>query len=229
VQIVFVHGSGQSGACWQLQTVAFPGSDALDLPGHPDGELLPSIEACVDWLKARIDRKGYEDIVLVGHSIGGAIAMLYALNHPEDLAAMVLVGSGARLRVMPQMLEMLERAVDDPELLAPLLRQGWEKVQPELAEGLLARSQAIGAAAFLSDLRACDRFDIIERLGDIRTRTLAICGTEDVMTPPKYSQFLADRIPGAEVVFIEGGTHMVFLEHPDTVNRAIADFLEELG
>lgn len=229
MQIVFIHGSGQSGACWQLQTAAFPGSDALDLPGHPEGELLPSIEACVDWLKTTIDGKGYADVVLVGHSIGGAIAMLYALNHPDDLAGIVLVGSGGRLRVMPQMLEMLEGAVDDPALLPPLLRQGWEKVPSELAEDLMARSQAIGAAAFLNDLRACDRFDIIDRLGEIRTPTLAICGTEDVMTPPKYSQFLADRIPGAGVVFVEGGTHMVFAEQPEAVNRAIADFLQKLG
>jgi pimeloyl-ACP methyl ester carboxylesterase len=229
VQIIFIHGSGQSGACWQLQTPAFPGSDALDLPGHPEGELLPSIEACVDWLKATVDRKGYEDVVLVGHSIGGAVAMLYALNHPEDLAANVLVGSGARLRVLPQMLAMLERAVGDPAVLASMLSQSWEKVPPALAEDLMARSQAIGAAAFLNDLEACDRFDIIDRLGEIRTPTLAICGTEDVMTPPKYSQFLADRIEGSEVVFVEGGTHMVFLEQPEVVNRAIAAFLRKLA
>ena len=172
MQIVFVHGSGQSGASWQLQTRAFVGSDALDLPGHPDGESLPSVEACVDWLKATLD---------------------------------------------------------EPSLLAPMQRESFAKLKPELVNDLVERSEANGAAAFLNDLRACDRFDIIDRLSEIAIPTLAICGTEDVMTPPKYSQFLADRIAGAEVKFIEGGTHMVFLEQPDAVNSAIAEFLEGLA
>jgi pimeloyl-ACP methyl ester carboxylesterase len=226
MQIVFVHGSGGCGAVWQHQTDFFRGSDAVDLPGHPDGELLPSVDAYVDWLKAYIDGKAYGKVVIVGHSIGGAIAMLYALNHPEDLAAIVLVGSGARLRVLPQILQELEKAIDDPALFVQMLRGTWEKVDPDVGEPLMARFEDIGPAAFLNDLRACDRFDIIDRLSEITTPTLAVCGTDDVMTPPKYSHFLTDGIAGARAEIIQGGTHMVFLEKPDQVNRAIEAFLD---
>jgi len=229
MKLVFVHGSGQSGAFWQLQTAAFPSSDALDLPGHPGGEPLPTVEAYADWLKATLDRKAYEDVVLIGHSIGGAIAMLYALRHPKDLAAMVLVGSGARLRVLPSTLAALGRALDDPSLLTALLRPGLALVPPALAEDLIAHFEEVGAAVFLNDMRACDRFDVMDRLAEIQTPTLAICGSRDVMTPPKYSQFLADRIDGARSVVIEDGTHMVFLERPDEVNRAITRFLAGLA
>jgi pimeloyl-ACP methyl ester carboxylesterase len=180
-------------------------------------------------LKATIDEKGYESVVLVGHSLGGAIALLYALSYPEDLVAIVCVGSGARLRVLPETLKILERAIDDPSLLAAMQRESFAKLKPELMNDLIARSEANGAASFLTDLRACDRFDIIDRLSEIATPTLAICGTEDVMTPLKYSQFLADRIEGAEVRLIDGGTHMVFLEQADVVNSAIAEFLEGLA
>ncbi len=117
-------------------------------------------------------------------------------------------------------------AVDDPSLLAPLLRSTWENVEPGLAKALMAKSEEIGAVAFLNDLEACDRFDVIDRLSEIAMPTLAICGAEDLMTPPKYSRFLADRIAGARAQIIPGGTHMVFLEKPDEVNRSIQRFLD---
>jgi len=228
MQLIFVHGSGGCGAYWHHQTDFFPGSVAVDLPGHPEGALLPTVAEYADWLDAYVEANGYRDVVVIGHSIGGAIAMLYALKRPAELRAIVLVGSGARLRVLPQMLRSLEKALDDPELFAELIRPAWQKVEPGLADALRKTSEQIGPAAFLNDLRACDRFDILDRLAEIGTPTLAICGSEDVMTPPRYSHFLASGIEGASAEIIQGGTHMVFLEKPAAVNRAIERFLERL-
>jgi pimeloyl-ACP methyl ester carboxylesterase len=228
MQIVFIHGSGGTGAVWHYQSRAFAGSDAIDLPGHPEGELLPTVEACANWLKAYVDRRGYEDVVLVGHSIGGAIAMQYALDHPAALAALVLVGSGARLRVHPQTLDSMRDAIGAPEKLAPMLRFGWKQVERELRNDLLEVHVGLGASVFVNDFEACDRFDVIDRLGEIRVPTLALCGTQDALTPPRYSEFLAARIEGAKLEVIEGGTHFVFLEKPDEVNRAIAGFLASI-
>jgi len=107
----------------------------------------------------------------------------------------------------------------------------WSKkarVSPEFAAELRGLSLAVGPDAFLADLRACDRFDVVERLGEIGTPTLAIVGTEDVMTPPKYSSFLGERMPDARVEIVDGGTHFVFAEYPDAVNQAIADFVASL-
>ncbi len=80
----------------------------------------------------------------------------------------------------------------------------------------------------LNDLRACDEFDIMNRLGEIGVPTLAICGSDDIMTPPKYSHRLVEKIPGARAVIIQGGTHMVFAEKPGEVNAAIDEFLQGL-
>lgn len=226
--LVFVHGSGGCGAHWCYQTAHFPDSDAVDLPGHPEGELLPSVEAYADWLAQRVAARGDGDVVLIGHSIGGAIALQCALQQPEWLRGMVLLGSGARLRVLPQTLQLLEQAEGEPALFSEMLRAAWERVEPGVAEVLRKRSEAIGPAAFLNDLRACDRFDVMQRLGEIATPTLALCGSDDVMTPPKYSHFLAKQIAVARAVIVPGGTHMVFLEQPDAVNRAIEEFVDRL-
>jgi pimeloyl-ACP methyl ester carboxylesterase len=68
----------------------------------------------------------------------------------------------------------------------------------------------------------------MDRLGEIEIPLLAVSATDDVMTPPKYSQYLADHMQNARAVTIPGGTHFVFAEKPQEVNRAIEDFLKTL-
>jgi pimeloyl-ACP methyl ester carboxylesterase len=68
----------------------------------------------------------------------------------------------------------------------------------------------------------------MERIAEINIPTLALCGDQDVMTPPKYSLYLADHMPRAKALVIEGGTHMVFAEKPLEVNRAIDEFLQTI-
>jgi len=70
--------------------------------------------------------------------------------------------------------------------------------------------------------------DIMDRLSEISVPTLALCGSDDIMTPPKYSHHLVEKLPEARAVVIDGGTHMVFAEKPEEVNSAIAEFLQEL-
>lgn len=228
MKLIFVHGSGGCKEAWHYQTKHFPDADAIDLPGHPDGEPRTSVDGYVDWLRGYIKERGYNDVVLAGHSLGSAIAQLYALKYPEDLKGLILIGGGARLRVHPMYLEMLEKAKSDPSMLESFFEMAWGLIDPELMEVLRRRALENGPAVFLNDMLCCDKFDIMDRVHEIKVPTLALCGSEDVMTPPKYTQYLADRIEGAKGVIIEGGTHMVFAEKPDEVNQAIEDFLRSL-
>jgi pimeloyl-ACP methyl ester carboxylesterase len=230
MKLVFIHGSGGTGRVWRYQTDRFPGSVAVTLPGHPDGAPCESIEEATRWLRSELESgAGSEALVLVGHSLGGAIALQYALDHPDEVAGIVLVGSGARLRVHPATLTALEKAVAHPESFGKMFEDNFQKVSPEFAAELREQSVAVGPAPFLADLRACDRFDVVDRLGEIGAPTLAIAGTEDVMTAPKYSTFLEERMPNASARIIDGGTHFVFAEYPDEVNQAIADFVTSLA
>ena len=228
MKLVFVHGSGGCKEAWHHQTRFFEDADAVDLPGHPEGEPCASIGGYVQWLREYIRERAYRDVVLVGHSLGSAIALLYALEHPDELEAIVLVGGGARLRVHPMFLEGLAKAEEKPEIFLEFLKTGHERIDPELAEVLLRRAEENGPAVTLNDLRACDAFDVMDRLGELRLSLLALCGDEDTMTPPKYSRFLAEKIPTARAVVVPGGTHMVFAEKPDEVNAAIDAFLRGL-
>ena len=228
MKLIFIHGSGGCKEVWYYQTKYFPNAAAIDLPGHPEGEPRTSVDSYVEWLRGYIKDRGYSDVVLAGHSLGSAIAQLYALKYAEDLKGLILIGGGARLRVNPMYLEMLEQAKSDPGMLEGFFEMSWGLIDPELMGVLRRRALENGPSVFLNDMLCCDKFDIMDRVHDIRLPTLALCGSEDIMTPPKYTQFLADKIEGARVVIIEGGTHMVFAEKPGTVNQAIEDFLNGL-
>lgn len=228
MQLIFIHGSGGCKESWTYQIRHFKNGIALNLPGHPEGQLLPTVDGYVDWLKGVVEEKGYRCPVLIGHSLGGAIVLLYALKYPKGVRGIVTVGSGARLRVHPLFLEGLEKMLEDPRAENPLAA-AYEGMDPALALVLKRRMAENGPAAALNDLRACDRFDIMDRLSQIRVPALAIVGDQDIMTPPKYSLYLAEHLPRAKAVIIPGGTHMVMAEKPEEVNRAIEDFLKELS
>ena len=228
MKLIFIHGSGGCKESWQYQTQYFSGSEAIDLPGHPEGEPCASIDDYVEWLHKYVGVKGYTDLVIVGHSLGGGIALLYGLKYPENVKGLICLGSGARLRVAPMLLEGLEKAIADNENTQAFAENALSLVDPELAEVITRRMEENGLAAILNDLRACDKFDIMDRLAEINLPLLAISATDDIMTPPKYSQYLADHMHNATAVTIQGGTHFVFAEKPEEVNPAIEDFLKSL-
>jgi pimeloyl-ACP methyl ester carboxylesterase len=166
--------------------------------------------------------------VIIGHSLGGGIALQYGLKYPQKVKGLICVGSGGRLRVHPIFLDGLEKAIAASDNSQSPIEGALDLIDPELEQIIARRLEENGLLVMLNDLRACNQFDIMDRLGEIDVPLLAISATEDVMTPPKYSQYLADHMKTAQSVIIEGGTHFVFAEKPEEVNRAIESFLEVL-
>lgn len=228
MQLMFVHGSGGTGKAWKYQSSHYPDSIVITLPGHPEGDFIDSIPGMVAWLKATVEKQGISELVLVGHSLGGGIALQYALDYPDDVRALVLVGSGGRLRVHPDTIDFMAQADASSARFTGMIDGMLCKVSEDFASELKADALELGPAAFLNDFRACDQFDVMESLGEINIPTLAVVGTEDVMTPVKYAEFLVEKMPHAEIEIIDGGTHYVFAEYPDQVNAVIDRFLNKL-
>lgn len=230
MKVIFIHGSGAYGGVWRYQTDHFPDSDAVSLPGHLEGRTLASVEEYVDWLKRYVAEKGYADVVLAGHSFGGAIALMYALKHPRDLKGIVIIGSGARLKVHHAYITTLERAVKGDlrkwhQLLEEIHRLTPEDYKSEVIE----RQKAIGPAVMLSDFLCCNRFDVMAQVQEIAVPALVICGELDIMTPVKYAHYLGDKLADSRMVVIPRATHFVFAEKPEEVNRAIEDFVNSVS
>jgi pimeloyl-ACP methyl ester carboxylesterase len=229
--LVLIHGAGGSHLHWPAELRRLPGATvyALDLPGHgrSDGPGCDSIVAYVAALIGFLDATGTERAVLVGHSMGGAISQMTALTHPGRVAGLVLVGTGARLRVAPAILEGI---LDDFDAAIDLVtRFAWAKDAPQ---ELTRRGRQMMAQTppevMHGDFAACDAFDVLQRLGEIDAPTLVITGTADLLTPHKYGAFLAEHIPNARLVTVEGGGHMMALEQPGPVAGAVAEFISTL-
>jgi len=225
MKLIFIHGSGGCREFWQHQTAYFKNSEAVNLPGHPDGDLCRSIKAYTKWLRTYIHDKGYTDVVIAGHSMGGAIALQYALDFAEDLTGIICIASGARLRVHPGILEALEKAVQAQSDGTDFTATMYNRIDPKLQAVIQKRTVENTPKAFLNDLKACDAFDVIKALPTINLPFLGIVGDQDIMTPPKYTKAMVDKIARAKSVVIQGGTHFVFAEKPEETNTAIEDFI----
>ena len=225
MKLVFLHGAGCSSLSFYYQLRHFRSAKAIDLPGHPDGKPCDSVDGYVEWVRGFIRARRYKNVVLCGHSMGGAIAMSYALKYPEELQGLVLIGTGARLRVNPYYLERCREPGDGnlPWLEGHL--QYYSDVNAEVFPVIRQRALEVGPEVELNDLTACDNFDMMDRVGKIALPTHVICGSDDVMTPVKYSDFLTSSIEGASEAIIPGGSHFVHMEKYQKVNEEIEGFL----
>lgn len=227
--LVLIHGSGGDHTTWAPQLEGLTDAAAvvaLDLPGHGassgDGcDTVADYAAVVGQFLAALGRGS---VVLAGHSLGGAIAQTLALSAPQRLAGLVLVGTGARLKVLPELFEILAR--DYAEAVAFMTEYAWSPSSPAELKELGRRTvSATRPSVTRGDFTACNSFDVMDRLGEIRLPTLAVVGEEDRLTPPKYAEFLVRSIANAQLARIPRAGHFVSLEQPDEVNQAIRDFL----
>jgi pimeloyl-ACP methyl ester carboxylesterase len=194
----------------------------LDLPGHgrSGGTGRSSIADYAAFLIGFLDAQQLQRAVIAGHSMGGATAITMALQYPQRVAGVVLVGTGARLRVLPA---ILDGTLNDFENTIDLMCEyAYSSRTPQqlVRQGQRQMLQ-VPPKIIHDDFAACDAFDVMERLGEIHCPTLVICGTKDRLTPPKYSKYLVDRIANAELELIAGAGHMVMIEKPDLVAAAI--------
>jgi len=223
-RLFYVHGSGYTQDSFRAQAEAFPDSDAVSLPGHPAGEPLTAVGDMAEWLDKYINWAGAGKAVVAGNSLGGAIAMEWALRHPDHVAGLILIGTGARLRVGQAIFDMLDRQW--PACIPAFVDYSLSPGAPaDLRERVRQWHEVVGQKATRADYAACNEFDIMTRLAEISAPALIVVGGEDRLTPPKYSHYLHEHLPGSQFLEVPGAGHVVMAERPDRVNPVIEAFL----
>lgn len=156
--------------------------------------------------------------------MGGAIAQQLLLDYPDAYCAGVLLGTGARLRVMPIILKTIQENFS-AYLESFLSFAASPKTDPARLRLIAEAAARTKPQVVLGDFRACDAFDVMERLPSIRVPVLVITSEDDRLTPSKYGIFLQEKIPHATRVHIRDAGHLSPAEKPEEVNRALLDFL----
>lgn len=228
--VVLIHGAGGTHLHWpsQIRRLGKYRVYALDLPGHgkSSGRGRQSIEAYAhaigNWMQALALPKA----VFVGHSMGGAIALKLGIRNPGCVLGLGLVGTGARLKVDPVILEDTAMPVTFNAAIETIAERAFSPdTDPQVVNLAAERMSEIRPSVLHGDLIASDGFNETDSLGDIRVPTCVICGQDDQITPPRFSQYLADHIAKAELHILPGAGHMIMLEKPDKVAEVLEDFL----
>ncbi|WP_254278660.1 alpha/beta fold hydrolase [Haloarcula marina] len=230
---LYVHGSGGTGRVWGNQYA--PGGPthpaaAVDLSGHGESDDIET-GAGTETLSAyaadvvAVARATDAD-VLVGNSLGGAVALWTALETAWEPSALVLTGTGPTLPVFEGLREWLatdfERAVDFLHGEDRLFHDADPGVEERSREQMRATGQRVTRRDFLT----CHTYDVADRLGEISVPTLALCGEYDTLTPLSYHERLAAEIPNAEFERISEAAHLAMLERPGAFNEAVRSFLD---
>lgn len=229
--LVLIHGAGGTHLHWpvELRTLSSATVYALDLPGHghSDPPSHSTIDSYAEDVVAAIDRLGLSNVVLMGHSMGGAIAQVIGWQKPTWLCGLILVGTSARLPVTDRILEGL--LADFPRTVNFIMKMCWSGPTIQAVRIALAgrEMRKIAPEVVHGDFVACNRFDIRQHLHEIGVPTLVVGASDDKMIPEKFSRLLAASIPNASFVLIPKAGHMMALEYPLQVTAVVERFLSE--
>ncbi len=231
--VVLIHGAGGAHLNWPPQVRRLNGQRlfALDLPGHGKSkgmgrqDILEYARAVSEFLKAL----SLPAAILVGHSMGSAIALIMALQFPQQVLGLGLLGGGAKLRVAKSILELAAHPETFSTLLQMLSRLSYgPHADPRLKELGMRCLAETPPQVLYGDFLACNAFDVMQQVKNIHVPTLLLCGSEDQMTPPNRSEYLHEQIAGSELRVMPGVGHMLMLEAPDETARLLRAFLDTI-
>jgi pimeloyl-ACP methyl ester carboxylesterase len=233
--VVFLHGAGFDRTTWRLQTRWFANHGravlAVDMPGHgrSGGAPLGSIAAMADWTVRLLDAAGLRTAALVGHSMGGLVALDAAGRYPDRVAALGLCGIASAMPVHPEMLESAKAGTAKVRELMTFWGLGRaHQVGGMVSPGLwltresLAVLDRAAAGVIHSDLAACDAYgDAPARAAVVTCPTAFVCGDGDQMTPAAKCRPLAAAVAGSRLAVLKACGHFMMVERPDETLEAL--------
>ncbi|MBU8879775.1 alpha/beta hydrolase [Bacillus sp. FJAT-29790] len=224
-KILFIHGAGGTKSKWRAVGGYFKSSqfEVIDLPGHGDNET--SIFASIQDYAANIDKAIQEDTIVVGHSMGGLIALELAARS-KKVKGVVLAASFYELPVHPKMLEKLENG----EYPSSLFYASYNKdISEHLLEEEKQELNQVPIEITYADFNACNQYTEGKRaLSSLNIPIYAILGSQDRLLPIGAAESLKNVKSDMKITEIEGSGHYIMLEKPKEFILALTEFVQEV-
>jgi len=237
-KILFVHGAGSNGHTWHRQIDAFGGRHspiALDLPGHGRSAGvagLRTVQDYADFVAAFLDMLKIKAAVILGHSMGGAIAMDLAIRHAARVEALILSCTAPKFNITADRIEALRaitmgrapQAFNTDGYSPRTVKENFDVVR----EGWMEQIKTDPRVRY-TDIVACSQLDLRDAIGKIDKPALVIAGADDQGTTPADAEFIAGKIRGATCKIIADAGHYIPRERPPEYNAAIEQFVFSLA
>ncbi|MCB0549249.1 MAG: alpha/beta hydrolase [Phaeodactylibacter sp.] len=189
-----------------------------------------SVTGLVDYVIDFVDFKGYEKVNVLGNSLGGHIALLYALARPEKVNSIILTGSSGLFESamgtsFPKRgdYEFIKKKTQstfyDPEVAS-------KELVDEVFDIVNDRNKAIRVIA---TAKSAVRHNLGDKLHQVKAPTLLVWGRQDQITPAFVGEKFHELIENSKLVFLDQCGHAPMMEHPEQFNRHLESFLEELA
>ncbi len=233
-RVMYVHGTGCNTRVWEKHMEALADSHtpvAIDLPGHGQSEGC-GFRGAADYSNIAVklaEFLGWDRFVIAGHSMGGGVAITTAVYNPEMINGLLLIDTGARLRVHPDILKASKEAAQTGQPIP--LDPSWayaESTPQSVIDEVLAQTGDTDLWVTYGDWVCSDSFDFTSRLKDINVPALGVVGEEDKLTPPKYHRFFQEKMPDCQLAVIKKAGHWTPAEQPEEFSRVIKNFLDSL-
>jgi pimeloyl-[acyl-carrier protein] methyl ester esterase len=241
--LVFIHGWSFDSGVWLRQINNFNGYKiiVLDLPGHGNSGYKEKIDL-IEELKFIFDRLGLSNINLIGHSLGGLMALKLSINYPALVDKIILASTNIRFVKSDDYAYALSQAEVDG--MKEFLKQGYidilpvfmrwlfteeERSQSKFRENwdLIAQRKNWPRKEALSDfLSIIEKEDLRSQLNKINSKVLVICGTNDRICPLGSANYLGEHIKNSKVELFQNCGHMPFLTESKKFNDIAKDFLK---
>jgi pimeloyl-ACP methyl ester carboxylesterase len=235
--LLLLHGAGSNGHAWHYQYDHLGkrySPIAPDLPGHGRSsgvEGLRTIEDYASFAAAFLDALKLDSLVVVGHSMGGAIAIELALRHPRRVKALILIATAAKFDIPKERIETW-RAVTMGRSSQPFNNEGYSpktiSTKPEIIREGWGEQIQTDPRVRWGDLVACSQSDLRARISQVDKPTLVLAGADDTITPPAEAELLKSRIKAARLEVVPDAGHRLTTERPDVINAAIEKFVDEV-
>lgn len=237
--LFMVHGIGSRRATWAALTKHLAQDFtciSYDLRGHGDSpvpEMPFSLEDLVDDLEALREKLGIEKAHIIGHSLGGMIGPSYARTYPESVLSLGLLSTAAgrtpedSAKVMAVVSAMEEKGIGP--VLTTLVQRWYTDefiaARPEAIQARIKQVVDTPADVFLNVFHIYAETEMAPWLDRVAAPSLVLTGELDGGCNPRLNHFIAETLPNAELVILEGLKHSILIEAPDRVAAPVRDFL----